>query len=380
MKILFIAHETNLGGATKSLLGLIDELIIRKHEVIVLCPNYEGNLNKELEQRNVEYIKAAFYPWTYSEKYCKTIKCKIKKIITKKTAVYLKKILLEKNIDVIHTNSSTVDIGLLLAKLLNKPHVFQFREFGYEDQGIVFRDGLEDSMKKISQNSNCVVFISKCLQKKYYSYISCEQKMIYNGISLDYCVDKKNEIKDKVKFVICGSVVRNKGHEEVIEAARELVARNIYGFNIDIVGNGDDTFIDELKKKIEIYRLKDIINYFGYSTEMKRIRAHADVELVCSNMEAFGRVTIEAMLGHNPVIASDTGANPELVEEGITGLLYKKGDYTNLADKMEELICCRRKIYEMGERAYEYARSNFNSTINADKFEKLYNSLIIEEK
>lgn len=65
----------------------------------------------------------------------------------------------------------------------------------------------------------------------------------------------------------------------------------------------------------------------------------ADVVLICSHWEPFGRVTVEAMLAGKPVIAI-SGATVELIHDGVTGLLYDPGNYSVLANKMR-YFCMR---------------------------------------
>ena len=83
-------------------------------------------------------------------------------------------------------------------------------------------------------------------------------------------------------------------------------------------------------------------------------------------MEAFGRVTVEAMLSGRPVLASDTGANSELVQDNITGWLFNSGDAKSLAGKMEEIINTPNNLFEMGKAAFESARNQYYIPINTD--------------
>ena len=109
---------------------------------------------------------------------------------------------------------------------------------------------------------------------------------------------------------------------------------------------------------------------------MNEIRKEADVEIVPSNREAFGRVTIEAMFAGMPVIASDSGANPELVQHGRNGLLFQNGDKTDLAEKMSCFIENRESIEQMGKEAALFAMNSFTAKKNADAIEELYYDIL----
>ena len=105
---------------------------------------------------------------------------------------------------------------------------------------------------------------------------------------------------------------------------------------------------------------------------MVGLRQKACVEVVPSEEEAFGRVTVEAMMSRMPVIGSDSGANPELIVSGETGLLFKRGDAESLADQMQRMIENPEMISHMGDQAYERAVTNFGLNKNLDQIEQLY--------
>ena len=65
----------------------------------------------------------------------------------------------------------------------------------------------------------------------------------------------------------------------------------------------------------------------------------ADVILVCSQWEAFGRITVEAMLTGKAVIASANGGTTELIKDGENGLLYTYGNYIHCLKRYS--ICVR---------------------------------------
>ena len=71
---------------------------------------------------------------------------------------------------------------------------------------------------------------------------------------------------------------------------------------------------------------------------MKELRNNIDIELVCSRNEAFGRVTLEAMLHGIPVVGSNVGGTLELIKNRETGMIYQYGDINDLANKIEVLI------------------------------------------
>ena len=74
----------------------------------------------------------------------------------------------------------------------------------------------------------------------------------------------------------------------------------------------------------------------------------------------------------NPVLASDTGANLELIEEGKNGWLFKEGDAEDLAKKMKTILENREQIGQMGRQAYREAEGKFLSDRNTEEVERFY--------
>jgi glycosyltransferase involved in cell wall biosynthesis len=85
----------------------------------------------------------------------------------------------------------------------------------------------------------------------------------------------------------------------------------------------------------------------------------ADIVLVCSQCEALGRVTIEAMKMGLPIVASNQGGNLELIQEGYNGYTYQLGNPTDLANKILQLgnPIDRRK---MGLNGKKWVLNHFN--------------------
>ena len=89
-------------------------------------------------------------------------------------------------------------------------------------------------------------------------------------------------------------------------------------------------------------------------------KIYADVVLMCSRREAFGRVTVEGMKLGKPVIGTRSGGTPEIVQEGETGFLYAPGDAQELAAKIGHLYANRAVRDLMGATARVCARERFN--------------------
>ena len=384
LNILYIAHERKLGGATISLLALIDEMIRRGHEVKVVVPTKKCPLALELKKRNICIIPVFFAWWQMPSDWNVIFKLLFKAlyILEKVQVYYVWKKVRACKVDIIHTNSSVTDFGARLAGKLDVKHVWHVREFGDTDYNLEYIKGKRKTWEYMNDNSDRIVFISHSLQDYFKEYASNKKRqVIYNGISREYLYERNyQDKKTKVTFLIAGNLNRNKRQMLVLQAANELIERGIFDFKVLIAGasssmKDSQIYEEELKQYIK-EKLPENVQMLGKVEDMRQLRTNADVEIVPSNREAFGRVTIEAMFGGMPVIGSDSGANVELIQDEVNGVIFENGNYHDLAEKMLLFINDQSKISEMGKHAYEYAKNNFTAERNASEIEQLYYELV----
>ena len=147
-------------------------------------------------------------------------------------------------------------------------------------------------------------------------------------------------------------------------------------FKILIVGHCDKDYTEVLQKFVADNGLESNVEFFGYRTDVPQILQKCDAGLMLSTNEAFGRVTVEYMMQNLAVIASNTGANPEIITDGVTGLLYELGDIESLAEKMNLLIKDHSLLDSLSEKGKRHAYSHFTSVLNSNKIFSLYQTIL----
>ena len=369
MKALFVSHCNDLSGANKSFLSLIKKLKDRI-DITVLCNQDAGGLTDCLDTIGIEYIKAN-YSWWYIKPRKKRVKQLYRRLVDKHaykkkwlTSSLLKE-LNEKKIDIVYTNTSTVDAGIKIAEALGIPHVWHVREFGKEDFEFIPMFSFE-KYQSTFQKSKKIIVISEALKKKYCSYVE-ENKIVkvYNGFEIEKLrsTSLKHDLNKRINIVVTGQVCSGKGQIQAIKAIANLYSER-YPVHLYIAGEVDHNYLDPIL--VDYPDNKKWLSVLGCVKDMYALRNKMDIELVCSRSEAFGRVTLEAMLHSIPVIGSRSGGTPELINDHQTGLLY---EYENI----DELVCCikelcnNQKLYEaIVENARKYA-SNFTIQRTAEE-------------
>lgn len=375
IKVLFVTHYRELYGANNSLLQLILELRSKGIVPTVLLPDYEiqpGNdLGIELDKLGIARIEAKIR-FDKHRDWKKTVISYIRTLLYRKNAA---KAVQGIDFDLIHSNSSTISVGAYLARKLRKPHVWHLREFGDLDYGMRTPFG-KWYQKIIYRGDNSFIAISESIKKHYSQWINSQNiKVIYNGIKPS--PKRKPEMRERVEICMVGHIRKEKGQMDLIKALNDLVnKRNIRNLHVSLVGGSDKEYAERIKLFVEGKHLSEFVTMTGRRSDVPEFLTKMDIGVMASKNEAFGRTTVEYMMAGLAVVASDGGANKEIVEEGSTGLIYQSGDFVALADRIEQLINDRELMERLSQNGQNSAEKNFSSKANSDAVFKLYDEIL----
>lgn len=139
-----------------------------------------------------------------------------------------------------------------------------------------------------------------------------------------------------LKAVVVGFVKEGKRQVDAVAAIAECARRGI-DVRLTLVGRQDPEYLKRILDLAEIEGVKARLSLVGWTDNPYGHIAAADVLVVPSAREAFGRVTVEAMKIGTAVVASNSGGTAERVRHGETGLLYEVGNVRELADALMRL-------------------------------------------
>lgn len=385
MKVLFIADSGVFGGARKSFTELVNSL----HEIhsvdITVCTCDWNEINEELKQCGIRSVAAGFMPAMevipneYRKFYIHLKRSVQYMLASIKGILKLEKELDLKSFDLIHTNSARIDFGCLISKKYGIPHVMHIREFGVEDFGCWYL--CPRYFKYLNQGVTCFVAISKAVKNSWIKKgINKEKvKLIYNGIDHQRIkkVNPEEQMEDPgLKLVITGGIYPTKGQYQIIEAMGRLPEDIRDKVTLAMYGWSDYRHISELMRSASRLGVGSQVKWCRAKDNVFDILCQYHVGLTCSKSEGFGRVTAEYMHAGLGVIVSDKGANPEIIHDGQTGLVYRLDDYKDLASKIEKFYRDREFLVSCGLNAQKYAKEHYTKELNASKIYKLYHKLI----
>ena len=104
--------------------------------------------------------------------------------------------------------------------------------------------------------------------------------------------------------------------------------------------------------------------------------ARASLVLVPSRTEGFGLTALEAAWFGRPVVATEVGGLPEVVQDGVTGYLVKSDDPEALASACRKLLSRPDKLFEMATNARQEVASRFNWDEHVREYLELYERLL----
>jgi len=216
----------------------------------------------------------------------------------------------------------------------------------------------------IYRNIDAYLVITKRLQAEAERFLPLAKDkihLLYHGVAeleqanRSYCesfLSDKRIDKEQFRILLPGRIEHGKGQHILLEAVHQLQQQ---GLDVEVALLGhimDQAYFDNLQKKSQAWGLKDHFHYLGFIDKPTYIFDCFDVIVLTTYAETFGLVLIEGMKCGVPVIGSNAGGVPEIIEHGKTGLLYEPGDVAGLAACLQQLASepgLRKKLARAGQ-------------------------------
>lgn len=232
------------------------------------------------------------------------------------------------------TNTMTIPSHAIAAKILGIPHHWIVREFGKDDHQLWFLFGYRRTVRMVGRLSASVICNSHAVEQAMLALApTMRTHVLYNVVDTELGVPPDRRPGERMRTVLVGYFSEAKGQNLAIEAI--AIARKA-GTDIELtlVGAGSHQPLRTLAQRLGV---EDLLTIHGPTRDLRPYWAAAHVGLMCSQSEAFGRVTVEAMRAGLPVCGTNSGGTPEIIEPGVAGLLSPAGDAHALAANLMKL-------------------------------------------
>jgi len=163
-----------------------------------------------------------------------------------------------------------------------------------------------------------------------------------------------------------------KGVRYFIEAL-PLIARQVPEARFLLVGEGAER--EALMARADELGVGDRTIFTGFRSDVDRMYSLIDVSVLTSLSEGLSITILESMSAGLPVVATRVGGNPELVDEGVTGLLVPPRDPDAFAEAVVTLLRNPARRREMGDAGLSRVREEFSLPMVADRYQALYEEI-----
>lgn len=208
--------------------------------------------------------------------------------------------------------------------------------------------------------SNRVVCNAKALKDfvtKRHSVAPERVEVVPNGVDTDYFTPDESLRSPNPTILYLGRMVKIKDPMTALKAFN-ILSQRIPEARMLMIGNG--YLQSYLKAYAEEHNLTDKVTIRLGTTDVRPYLRKAWMLALSSVSEGLPNVILEAMSCGLPVVATAVGGNPEVVTNGVTGLLAPASDPQKMADVMEKIISDSNLRHSMGLKAREMAIQNYS--------------------
>ena len=331
MKVIYVIESlSKLGGAENSLINLVIEMKKLGHNSMIVYLWGPNDFHKQLESYGIKSHSLEMKSrWSIIQGFWR-----------------LHKILSSSDVRLINAQNFFPMFYVALSKLSirGKKRIVTYHNMGYE----------------VYPANNPVKLIRKLIDIFLNNFFFDGYLGVSNAVSESYerhlCINKINTIENMIpvesikkivtsktnprnihegyKIIMAGRLVHEKGYKYMVKAAEILKAGN-FRFHLSIYGDGP--LKSEIENDILSKKLSNFISIFsavGHYELFSAIKG-ADLFVMSSISEGFPMAPAEAMVLGTPVIATLVGGIPELIEDGVSGILLPPKDSILLADSIK---------------------------------------------
>ena len=292
----------------------------------------------------------------------------------------------------LHTQLEFADIlGTVAAKILGIPSVSTVHTLDAFPEKKSAWGRMKLRWFLLGKYCNCVIAVSEKTRLHYLQSGRLHQDKVitlYNGVDISRFknTDASQIAKTKQalrlpldsKVIITVAVLREpKGIQFMIEALPAILEQ-FPDVHYLIVGDGE--YGAALSDLATVLDIKKHITFAGHRTDIPDLLACCDIFVLPTLKDALPTVLIEALAAERPIVASDVGGVPEIIENGVNGLLVAPGDPSQLADACLQLLKDNELISQIVLAGSKTVRQRFNIDSQIEQLSGMYEELTSHAK
>ena len=374
-RVLHLVDTLNVGGTETQMVQTALRLRSTSHRVTVGCLHAKGPLLEVLQQADIPVVE-----------FCK------KKTLLSVNGVYqlmrLALFLRQGQFHVIHAHDLWANLlGVPAGRLARTPVIISSRRYLADlDWYTPWRNKIIRTIYRLSTH---VIVNSASVRQLLVERdrLPAEKiHVIYNGVDVDRFAGVRGDREgllgsfgsgSKLIAVVANMYSRVKGHACLIEAA-SIVCRAVPSAKFVLIGDGAER--PKLEQQVRQAGLEENFLFVGCRQDVPELLACCDVSVLPSEAEAMPNSVLESMAAGLPVVATRVGGTPEIIVDGVDGLLVPPQDSQALARAMLHILQDADFARRLSRSGQEKMQTHFGFDRLIAELEQLYSNSMLGMK
>jgi glycosyltransferase involved in cell wall biosynthesis len=368
LNLLYVISSPSWGGLEMNVVRLGEEMKRRRHNVLLAC-SFDGRMYREAQDKfNLFNIAGGYIQSLFK----------------------LRSILRSFKIDLIHVFRSRDlnKVAFAVLSMMKRPKILFDPQVGI---GACKKDPFHKIVYEIVDS---VIAVSKDVADGFERNLPIRReviKVIHLGVDVDrfkFSQDSREKLRrefglgDEIVIGIVSRISPGKGHEELFNAFKILI-EEFDNLKLLVVGGatvGEEGYFMEVRKLADKLGISEKVIWAGFRRDVPEILSAIDIFVAPSHAEAFGLALVEAMSVGLPVVASKNAGFIDIIQDGVNGIFFEKGNYFDLAEKIKMLLNEPSLSKSIGENASKTAREKFSIKRYFDEIEAIYFQLLTQKQ
>ena len=367
---MYIVYNFGIGGLERCVVDLVNNLDPEVFQPFICCLRQKGGSVDFITRNDVKIYE-------------------LNKRVGNDPIVFwkLRNLLKQENISVVHSgNWGTMLEGVVSAKLARIP-VTIYMEQGKELSDVRMEKWGRKKRNILKKMLSCgvdqIVTVSEDLKNELITDTGIKPGKVISIPNSVPLIDRRNKEEGKRMLnalgvpdnnCLIGTVGRHstvKNYQFLIQSIPQVL-KELPDAQFVFIGDGPETH--NLKKVVKQLNIDKSVWFLGSldNTKTKQMLQGFDVFVLPSFYEAISLSILEAMSMGIPVVATDVGGNPEVVQDGKTGYLVPLDDIKSLSNSLINLIKSPKKAVNMGDNGRKVVKQNFSLQRMVSRYEALY--------
>ena len=276
--------------------------------------------------------------------------------------------------DIVHIHIATTQsakrkqLFFLPAKWMRKKIILHFHP---SNEKFLFEPYNQKLYKRLFSQADLVLVLSEQWRKWIKEALGITEhiEVLYNPCPK---VNRRDDIR-KNYILFAGTIIPRKGYGDLVKAFSQIAEKH-FNWKVVFAGNGE---IEKAKRIAKNYGISQQIEFLGWVKGEKKEAVFQKASIYClaSDGEGFPMGVLDAWAYGIPCVVTPVGGIPDIVRDGVNGLIYPVGDIKELASKLDLLISNENLRKSIVKETDKYVNNDFNVSVINKKLGEIYSTL-----